>query len=259
MKKIVSLGIVLLATISFVWAYSVQPWDNALLTKIYDRIDEVYSVDYTKLTRLHELMDYLILKYGTTEKNKYFFDKIADYTKERLFRAVTSSKFICLDEYIQEWDSVTIEYVLKVEDGRTISLAKWEYTYENTLPILFNAGKGQIIEGVDQSVMWEKKWDRYGVMIDENEAYGRHQWSLVMNFPRQEVENISPNAVVPWQRVFMELWIEWTSQRVQWFVKNVDAEQVTVDFNLPLAWKNLHWVISINAVFKDCGKFDKIS
>lgn len=252
MKKTLLLLIIGLFFTTPAFTYDIQPWDNALLTKIYDRIDEKMIADYDDMLVLEQSMDYLMLRYGNSEKNEYFLTKIHDYLRERLYRATSSSTFVCINEHTQNNDTVTISYNLTTEEGKNISLSKGEYTLQETTDLLFNPGKWSVPEGVEEAVLWMKLYETTWVAISHRDAYGSHDWHLLIELPRQAVEEISPQTLEIDQRVTMNILVWWKTMKKEWFIKEITIESVLVDFNEPLAGHGLLWVITIEWLFKSC-------
>lgn len=253
MKKLFLMFFVFMLLVSTWFAYDVQPWDNALLTKIYDRIDEKMITDHHDLLMLEDSMNYLMMKYWTTEKNRYFLEKIQEYLIERLYYATTSSTFVCLQENVQNNDTVTITYMLTTEEWKTISLSKWEYTLEETAPLLFNPGSGNLIEWIETSVLWMKVNERKWVDISYRNAYWSYAEALVIKLPRQLVEQISEHELAVDQRVHMSILIDGKLVKKEGFIKEIGTESVIVNFNKPLAWHDITGMIKLENLFKHCS------
>ncbi len=252
MKKIL-LSLLVLPVFFWTWfTYEVQQWDNTLLTKIYDQIDNKLVTHPQSLVLIDENMPQLQVKYWTSEKNTYFLTKIWDYIKERLYVWVDADSFVCLQEKVQNQDTVTISYNLMTEEWINISLSKWEYTLQDTTPLLFNPWSWSIIEGIEREVLWMKMSQRKGVRISHREAYWSEDTGLFVTLPRQAVENISETSLKIDQRVHMNIVINWVASKRQWFIKEIWTESVIIDFNRPLAGHWIIWLIQIDNLFKNC-------
>lgn len=253
MKKLTLLLIASLLFIGSWFAYEVQPWDNALLTKIYDRIDAKFVSSHNDLLAVEQSMDYIMLRYGTSDKNTYFLEKIQNYLREKLYRATDASVFVCLDAVVQNNDTVTISYSLMTEEWITISLSKGEYTMMETTEILFNPGNWQLIEWINEEVLWLSEWKTTWVAISHRDAYGWYVDWLRIVLPRQAVEQISQDALVIDQRVHMNIELNWKTVKKEGFIKEIGTESVLVDFNEPLAWHWILWTITVESLFKNCN------
>jgi len=253
MKKIILFCIACTVFLSQWFAYDIQPGDNALLNTIYNKIDEKTQSNPDSMVKLYNALPYLTLKYATSEKDYYFLDKIKEYLTERLFAATNSSQFICFHEYVQNNDTVTISYDLVTDEWKNISLSKGEYTLQETNDILFNPGNWKFIQWIEYEVLWLTQWARKWVEIQARNAYWSHEKSLVVALPRHEVEKISSELLEIDQRIHMYVIYQWNAVKMQGFIKNIWTESVLIDFNEPLAWHALLWVLKVESLFKHCN------
>jgi FKBP-type peptidyl-prolyl cis-trans isomerase 2 len=233
------------------FSYSVQPWDNALLTKIYDRIDEVYKNDHTKLLTFSDAVFSQELRFAKTDQSKYFFWKIKEYINGKLYSFVESPEFVCLQERVQYGDATTITYRLQF-DKWFVQLPNGAITQTpSEKALLFNAGKWQVIAWIDQAVLWDISWKNYGVVVEPRQWRWNIQNSLIIEYP-------TALLIQKYQTIFigdgvqLRLELDGIESQVVWRVLSIDAESTMIDLNHPLAWETLLGVYTIENVFKDC-------
>jgi FKBP-type peptidyl-prolyl cis-trans isomerase 2 len=105
-------------------------------------------------------------------------------------------------------------------------------------PLEFVIGQGQVIPGFDAAVLELEPGETATVTIPASEAYGEHQPDALQSFPLSAfpsppevgwaVELSGPNA-----------------ERVPAVVVEVTADTVTLDFNHPLAGRDLTFQINL--------------
>ncbi len=235
-------------------SYSVQPWDNALLTKVYDRIDELLETNPDRLVRVYDSMHLLQMRYGSNPKSNYFLTKITDYLTERLYRATHAPTFVCLADRVQWSDTVTLQYRLSTDQWTLISLSSGDTVTEMPLSIVFNAWKGHMISWVDEAVYGMRVGAGKWVLLRHQEAYGPFYQSLLIELPRAVVAELVTEPVTVWSSVTMTVTDAENTDSVQLTgrVTSLNTETVTVDFNAPLAWESLQWILIVEGLFKHC-------
>lgn len=141
---------------------------------------------------------------------------------------------------------VTINYTLKNDNGEVLDSS------EGREPLVFNAGKGEIIPGLEQALMGKCKDEHVEVTIAPEDAYGLRQEDAVQQVPREQL------AAIPNLQAGMPLQAETPQGTVTVFVAEVGDEMVTIDGNHPLAGETLHFSVDIVAVLEDEGGSPKI-
>lgn len=239
-------------SLSPLYAYDVQPWDNALLTTVYDRIDEVYEQDHTKLITFLDSMFFYELKFRNDAQSDYFLEKIKEYAHGKLYTFVESSKYICIDNRVQYSDAVTLNYSLQTTDGKKVTLPLGQETMEEqNLALIFNAGKWQIVRGIDYDVLGKQSNKNYNVYLQTRDARWTTRPSLILSFPTVTVLEISPDVTV-WDTLTINIAVDGTTQKRSGIVVAIDAETIDIDFNHPLAGKVIVGWYAIESFFKSC-------
>ncbi len=137
------------------------------------------------------------------------------------------------DEVVKNGDKVKVKYTGYLEDGSVFD------SNANGEALLFEVGSGQVIKGFDSAVIGMKVGEKKSVGIPSDKAYGERHDEMVVKIPKtqfQGMDEIKEGMVVS------------TDQGMRATVIAVDDNEVTLDFNFPLAGKNLKFDIEIMAI-----------
>lgn len=128
---------------------------------------------------------------------------------------------------------VTLDYELWV-DGEVVDSSKHHG------PLIYEQGKGQIIQGLEVALGGREPGDQFEVDISPEDAYGLRDERAVQEIPRSLLpEGPSPDVGMTLQaktrdgRMFRAIVIE------------VGPESLVIDFNHPLAGKILRFKIQV--------------
>ncbi|MDQ1263441.1 MAG: FKBP-type peptidyl-prolyl cis-trans isomerase SlyD [Campylobacterota bacterium] len=136
---------------------------------------------------------------------------------------------------IQTNQIVSIEY--EVSDGEKIVDSNI-----GGAPLVFMFGKGQIIPGLENAIANMAIGERAEVLVKAEEAYGVYDDEALQEVPRDQFAGIDLD-------VGMTLYGQGEDGgTVQVVVKEIGNESVTIDFNHPLAGKNLSFLVVLNNV-----------
>ncbi len=127
---------------------------------------------------------------------------------------------------------VSLTYELTV-DGEVIQ------TVDNTNPMTFMFGRGYLLPKFEESISNMLAGDSFSFSLTSNEAYGERRDDYVVELPKTafmvegEFDNefIFPGNVVPM--------VDAEGNHLEGTVVKVDDENVSMDFNHPLAGKGL--------------------
>jgi len=129
---------------------------------------------------------------------------------------------------------VAIEYEVK-EAGTTEVVD----SNKGAQPLEFITGKGHIIPGLESALVGMNKGESSDVMVKAEDAYGELNPEAVQTIPRDQFEGIDLTEG-------MMLYGQGEGgQTVQVVVKSFNDNEVTVDFNHPLAGKDLMFSVTI--------------
>ena len=130
---------------------------------------------------------------------------------------------------------VSIEY--EVSDGSSVVDSN-----VGDEPLVFMFGKGQIIPGLEEGIKNMSIGDKAEVKVSASDAYGEHNPDAIQEVPRDQFAGID-------LEIGMTLYGQGEEgETVQVIVKEIGEENVIIDFNHPLAGKDLVFVVSINNI-----------
>ncbi len=138
---------------------------------------------------------------------------------------------------INENQVVSIQYELKDANNGDILDSNID-----AAPLSFIVGKGQIIPGLESEIMKLSLNDNEEVRVSAKDAYGEYDEKAVQTLPKEQFAGLE-------LKEGMTLYGQGEDGgTVQVTVKSFDDENVNVDFNHPLAGKDLLFVLSVTEV-----------
>jgi len=131
---------------------------------------------------------------------------------------------------------VGIEYEVKdVETGEVVDSNK------GAQPLEFITGKGHIIPGLEKQLVGMKEGESADILVKAEEAYGEVNSEAVQTLPIEQFEGIDLQKG-------MTLYGQGENgETVQVTVKDFDDKNVTIDFNHPLAGKDLMFTVTVKS------------
>ncbi len=138
---------------------------------------------------------------------------------------------------VKKGSKIKVEYEGKLDNGEIFDSSLHG---DHSHPLEFVVGEGQVIPGFDKAVMGMKMGEEKEFEIEPKEAYGGYDDRLKKDIPKSAL----PQEQEPKEGMVLLLG---TPDGKQFPVKifGVDKENITVDFNHPLAGKKLHFKIKI--------------
>ncbi|MEY3372250.1 MAG: hypothetical protein RLZZ537_718 [Pseudomonadota bacterium] len=137
---------------------------------------------------------------------------------------------------ISENSVVSFHYTLTDKDGQVIDSSAGH------APLTYLHGVGQIVPGLENTLVGKQAGDKLDVEVVAAEGYGEHHDFMVQQVPReafQGVDDIEPG---------MQFQAQTPQGGMTVTVTAVDETTVTVDGNHPLAGKNLFFAVEIVSV-----------
>lgn len=130
---------------------------------------------------------------------------------------------------------VSIEY--EVRDGQNVVDSN-----VGGAPLVFMFGKSQVISGLESGIANMKTGEKSDVMVKAVDAYGDYNNDAQQELPREQFAGIDLN---PGMTLYGQ---GEDGGTVQVTVKEVKDENVVIDFNHPLAGKDLMFTVTINTI-----------
>lgn len=136
---------------------------------------------------------------------------------------------------IEKNQIVSIEY--EVSDGEKVVDSNI-----GGMPLVFMFGKGQIIPGLENAIADMSIGEKAEVLVKAEDAYGEYDAEAKQEVPKDQFSGID-------LEVGMALYGQGEDGgTVQVVVKEIGEESVIIDFNHPLAGKDLSFVVAINNI-----------
>lgn len=147
---------------------------------------------------------------------------------------------------------ISVSYELTVvEDGEETLVEKTE----DNNPFVFLFGSGQLLESFENNLKGLKAGDKFDFVIDYKSGYGERDHTNVASIPVEAFKDNEGEIDFEMVKVGNMLpMVDNEGQRLNGFVQEIGQEFVTMDFNHPLAEKDLHFngeVLNVRVASKD--------
>ncbi len=130
---------------------------------------------------------------------------------------------------------VSMEYEVKVEGNVVDSNVNQE-------PLEFTFGSGQIIPGLESRIAELSEGESASIVVPASEAYGEYNEEAMQKIPKEQFEGIELSIGLPLQGQGPD------GNPIQVVVKDILDDEVLIDFNHPLAGKELNFDVNILSV-----------
>ena len=130
---------------------------------------------------------------------------------------------------------VTMTYELKIEGEVVDSNIDKE-------PLEFTFGSGQIIAGLEARITEMNEGDTADINVPANEAYGEYNPEAKQTVPKENFGDLELTVGMPLQGQGED------GQPIQVVVAEILEDAVVVDFNHPLAGRDLDFSITIKSI-----------
>jgi FKBP-type peptidyl-prolyl cis-trans isomerase 2 len=135
---------------------------------------------------------------------------------------------------IKKGDKIKVEYEGTLDDGTVFDSSKGKE------PIEFEVGSGKVIPGFDDAVMGMEKGEEKEFKIKADDAYGQTNEKLIQIVPKDKL----PKDPAPKEGMMLGVQLP-NGQKIPARITKVEADNVTIDLNHPLAGKDLNFKIKI--------------
>jgi len=129
---------------------------------------------------------------------------------------------------------ISIEYTLN--DAKTNEKLD---TNVGGAPLEFISGMGQIIPGLEKELETAAKGDKLDVMVNPQDAYGEYNDEAVQTLPKEQFAGIDLVEGMSLYGTGED------GQTVQVTVKSISEDEVTIDYNHPMAGRTLMFTVAI--------------
>ncbi|HBO0871688.1 FKBP-type peptidyl-prolyl cis-trans isomerase [Pseudomonas aeruginosa] len=128
---------------------------------------------------------------------------------------------------------VTLHFALKLEDGNVV-----DSTFDKQ-PASFKVGDGNLLPGFEQALFGLKAGDKRTLSILPEQGFGQPNPQNVQIMPRDQFQDMELAEGL------LVIFNDAAKTELPGVVKALDEQQVTVDFNHPLAGKTLAFEVEI--------------
>lgn len=141
---------------------------------------------------------------------------------------------------IKNGDSITVEYEGKLDSGEIFETTK------DTGALDFEVGSDAVLPAFEKAVLDMAENETRTVVLTPEEGYGERLPELTHTVDRQTLGTTTEPQ--PGMVFGLDIEHEGKPQKVPVMVTAVMGDQVTVDFNHPLAGQNLTYTITIKEI-----------
>ncbi len=131
---------------------------------------------------------------------------------------------------------VAMHYDLKDKDGNLIESTK------GSKPLEFLAGYNNILPKLENKIMESNVGDKFTLTLAPEDAYGEYDKGQVRNIPR----NSFPDTLE--LQIGMQLMADMGDHQLPFTVKEINEDEVLIDFNHPMAGTELTFDVEITGM-----------
>ena len=128
---------------------------------------------------------------------------------------------------------VTLHFALKLENGDVV-----DSTFDKQ-PATFKVGDGNLLPGFEAALYGFKAGDKRSLQIEPENAFGQPNPQNVQVMPRGQFSDMELSEGL------LIIFNDAANAELPGIVKAFDEQQVTIDFNHPLAGKTLSFDVEI--------------
>lgn len=128
---------------------------------------------------------------------------------------------------------VTLHFALKLENGEVVD------STEGKAPATFTVGDGNLLPGFEVALYGFKAGDKRSLQIEPENAFGQPNPQNVQVMPRGQFQDMELSEGL------LIIFNDAANAELPGVVKAFDEQQVTIDFNHPLAGKRLNFEVEI--------------
>ena len=140
------------------------------------------------------------------------------------------------EQRIGQNTQVTLHFALRLENGDTV-----DSTFDKS-PATFKVGDGSLLPGFEAALFCFKAGDKRTLEILPENAFGQPNPQNVQVIPRSQFKDMELSEGL------LVIFNDAANTELPGVVKAFDDEQVTIDFNHPLAGKTLTFDVEIKDV-----------
>ena len=140
------------------------------------------------------------------------------------------------EQRIGQYTQVTLHFALRLENGDTV-----DSTFDKS-PATFKVGDGSLLPGFEAALFGFKAGDKRTLEVPPENAFGQPNPQNVQIIARSQFKDMELSQGL------LVIFNDAANTELPGVVKVFDDEQVTIDFNHPLAGKTLTFEVEIKDV-----------
>lgn len=214
-------------------------WKHTVFGQVVNWYDNVEKISKSKTTsddkpeKEIKIIWIEIVKFDWTSLKPYKFS-LEDAQKEQNAKAELK-KEADKNRIVKAWDIVEVNYIWKT----TADNKEFDNSYSKWEPIEFEVWAWKMIPWFDTWVLWMKLWEKKTLNIKAKDAYGEYDPSKVQEIKKEELKQFED----AWYK--LEVWTKLPTMYWEFEIKEVTKDNVKVDLNHFLVWKDLTFDIEI--------------
>lgn len=143
---------------------------------------------------------------------------------------------------IAEGAKVTLHFALSLPDGEEI-----DSNYGKP-PVSFKVGDGNLMPGFEAALMGAAAGDSIAVLLPAAQAFGEVNPDNVQSFPRQRFASLLANTTDPIEPGTVLSFADSGGNEIPGVIKQIGELSVVIDFNHPLAGREIMFKADIISV-----------
>ncbi len=141
---------------------------------------------------------------------------------------------------VQQGDQVIIEYEGRLQDGEIVESSA------DTGPVEFTVETGAMHPGFEKALIGMSEGEEKSIVLSPEEAFGPKDETLLHTVSKSVFEGkIQPK---PGMVLGMTVEKNGQPQKIPALVTAVEGEDITIDFNHPLAGKTIYYTLTLKTI-----------
>jgi|SRR5690554_6809103 len=140
------------------------------------------------------------------------------------------------EQRIGQNSTVTLHFALKLDTGDVV-----DSNFDKE-PATFSVGDGNLLPGFEQALFGFKAGDKRTVVIPPERGFGRGNDANIQNMPRKDF------AGMELEEGMLVIFQDARKNEMPGVVKSFDEQQVVINFNPPLAGRDVTFEVEIISV-----------
>lgn len=136
---------------------------------------------------------------------------------------------------ITDKSQVTLHFSLSFTDGQVV-----DSTFERAEPVTFSMGDGSLLAGFEKHLLGLQKGDEQSFNVKPEDAFGQANPNNVQRFKRSDFADD-----IELQEGLVLSFADANQSELPGVVKSFSDEQVVIDFNHPLAGRDIVFKVKI--------------